>query len=527
MFDSRESGILVHPTSFPGEYGIGDFGGGAYEFIDFLKKSNQRLWQILPLTPTSSGNSPYSSFSSFAGNYILISPDILIKKNLLTKYDTLHEEFNDRKVNYDKVISFKNSIYRIAFENFKKTNKPNYTEFCESNSYWLDDYCIFISLKNYFSENRKSDKSDLFEFENKFSGKLKKFEIQDYYMGGSWISWPKGLKNRNASEIEKYKKILADEVDYNKFLQFEFFEQWTSLKKYANENNIRIIGDLPIFVAYDSCDVWVNKNIFQLDEDFLPVKVAGVPPDYFSKTGQLWGNPLYDWQANQDLKYGWWIKRIEHNFKLYDILRIDHFRGFESYWEVPLGSENAINGEWAKGPRQAFFNAVKKALGEKAIIAEDLGLMTPAVEELRCELGLPGMKILQFAFGKDRKNAYLPHNLKDPKTVIYTGTHDNDTCFGWYEKADEDAKHYYRKYLNVSGEDVAWDFIRMAFNSIANFAIIPIQDIMSLGTEDRMNIPGTCSGNWEFRYTHEMLSKDYQFFVDRLNEYNEFFNRNI
>ncbi|MDR2939848.1 MAG: 4-alpha-glucanotransferase [Clostridiales bacterium] len=529
MFDKRASGILVHPTSFPSEYGIGDFGPSAYEFINFLRDSNQKVWQILPLTPTSSGNSPYSSFSAFAGNPLLISPDILVNKGLLSKSDVSHEYFNDRKVEYGKVNKFKSKIFRIAFNNFKKAANPDFENFCSENKYWLDSYCLFISIKEYFISQRKIslDQNDFQAFESKFKNKLKPQEISSYYYGGAWISWPGSLPKCAAASLDIYSGILSEEIYYHKFLQYEFFGQWQKLKLYANNNGVRVIGDLPIFVAYDSCDVWANKNLFKLGPDALPLKVAGVPPDYFSSTGQLWGNPVYDWEANKKESYKWWLQRAAHNFKLADILRIDHFRGFDSYWEVPFGNETALDGMWAKGPKHDFFKALKSELGDKEIIAEDLGLLTPDVEKLRSDLGFPGMKILQFAFGYDKQNSYLPHNLKEANSVIYTGTHDNDTTRGWYNTADPEAKHHYRKYLNVSGENVSWDFIRIAFNSIANLAVIPIQDIMSLGEEDRMNTPGVPFGNWCFRYTKEMLYDNYDYYAQGLKELNECFNRNI
>lgn len=525
----RKSGILVHPTSFPSKFGIGDLGEYSYKFIDFLREANQKLWQILPLNPTSFGDSPYQCFSTFAGNYLLISPYILIDEGYLNEKDINNiPNFNARKVEYSNVISYKNSLFKKAYQNFKlhsnKLQRSNYNNFCKKNSSWLNDYALFVALKQYFIEERKNDVNSK-EYQNYFKknkGFITENCINDFFYGAVWNSWPEDIANREQKSIEKYINKLSESIEYEKFLQYEFFRQWDNLKKYANNNNIKIIGDLPIFVAMDSCDVWSNPNLFHLDTAGNPTVVAGVPPDYFSETGQLWGNPLYKWNLHKETEYKWWVDRISECLKLVDIIRIDHFRGFESYWAVKYGEETAINGEWVKGAGKDFFDILQKKLGTLPIIAEDLGLITPEVEFLRDSLNLPGMKILQFAFDEDEENDYMPHNISNCNCVIYTGTHDNDTTVGWYEKAPESYKDHFRRYMNTPGTDPAWDLIRLAFSSVASYAIIPIQDIMGLNSHDRMNTPGLPWGNWQFRYTEEMLADN---LIYKLNYLTNLFNR--
>ena len=525
----RQSGILVHPTSFPSRYGIGDLGESAYKFVDFLHRSNQKLWQVLPLNPTSFGDSPYQSFSTFAGNHMLISPNILVEQGYLNEKDIENApNFDARKVEYGNVISYKTNLFKIAFKNFKKeatsTQKESFTEFCKENSYWLNDYALFVSLKQYFIDQRK-DTFESGEYKAYFKKNIEfmsKDAIDDCFYGAVWNSWPDDIAKRYKNSIKKWNATLKDYVEYEKFLQYEFYRQWQNLKEYANKNEIKIIGDIPIFVAMDSCDVWSNPKLFYLDNEGSPTVVAGVPPDYFSSTGQLWGNPLYNWKENQNEDYKWWIKRISEILKSVDIVRIDHFRGFESYWAVEYGQETAIKGEWRKGCGEALFHAIERELGDLPIIAEDLGLLTKEVEDLRDNLDLPGMKILQFAFDEDDENDYMPHNIDHSNCVIYTGTHDNDTTVGWYEKAIEPYKDHFRRYMNVSGDDSAWDLIRLAFASTAGYAIIPLQDIMSLNSEDRMNTPGVASGNWQFRYTEEMLADH---LGERLSYLTNLFNR--
>ena len=507
----RSSGVLLHPVSFPSNYGIGDFGESGYKFIDFLEKSGQTLWQVLPLGPTSFGDSPYQSFSTFAGNILLISPDILIKKGLLD--ESIKNEipqFSNNKIDYGNVIKYKTGLYKKAFEKFKKTKNKAFDEFCEKNKNWLEDYALFVSLKDYFIEERKNEweSAEFKKFCKKTKGKLSENVQKDYYYGAVWSTWPISLVKREAATIKKWQSKLADSILYYKFLQFEFFEEWFELKKYANSKDIKIIGDIPIFVAYDSADAWANPKNYYMDTEGFPTLVAGVPPDYFSATGQLWGNPLYKWSEHKNSKYKWWIDRIKSILSMVDIVRIDHFRGFESFWQVPFGEETAINGKWTKGPGAELFNAIKKELGSLPIIAEDLGIITDEVNELRDKLQFPGMKVLQFAFDDSENNDYLPHNY-DKNCVVYTGTHDNDTTLGWYRNANENEKDKLRRYMNVSGENVSWDLIRLAMSSTAVFSIFPLQDIMKLDESARMNTPSVAGGNWQWRYTDDMLKDEY------------------
>ena len=402
----RYSGVLVHPTSFPSPYGIGDMGRGAHEFIDFLAMSGQHLWQVLPLGPSGNGNSPYQSYSVFAGQTLLISPELLIEKKLLTEAD-VHPipEFNADRVDYDKVTTYKTSLFKKAYEHFRHTADKNlleeYDSFQSNNQYWLDDYCLYMAGK-------------------------------DYHNGLPWYEWEDSLLDPTPKERASWMKLLASEIDYYRFIQFAFFSQWYELKDYANKKGIAIIGDIPIFTAPDSADVWANKELFKLDSKGYPLEVAGVPPDYFSATGQLWGNPLYDWDAMKDDGYRWWIERVRNQLDQVDYIRIDHFRGFEAYWAVPAGEKTAMNGKWKKGPGEALFEAIQKALGEELpIFAEDLGIITPEVEKLRDTLGFPGMKILQFGFDGTGESTFLPHQLSTRNCICYTGTHDNDTtCAG-------------------------------------------------------------------------------------------------
>lgn len=509
----RASGVLVHPTSFPSPYGIGDLGEGAYAFIDFMRDAKQSLWQILPLGPTSYGDSPYQSFSTFAGNQYLISPAELMRQGYLSELDLADiPDFDPRQVDYGAVILYKMSLYRKAFENFKaaatRTQKTQHDKFCKQNKEWLENYALFVSIKNHFIEERKNvmASEELEAYRQANACYLTDDQINDYFYGAVWNSWPAPLAHREPSALADITVLLAEEIAFNKFLQYEFHRQWDKLKAYAGTNGLTIIGDLPIFVAMDSSDVWAEPGLYHLDAFGQPTEVAGVPPDYFSETGQLWGNPLYNWDAHKKTDYAWWIRRVGAALKLVDIVRIDHFRGFESYWAIPYGEKTAINGKWKKGPGKALFTAMEKKLGHLPVIAEDLGVITEKVDRLRCSLDLPGMKVLQFAFDPTGISLYLPHNFTDANTVIYTGTHDNDTTVSWYKSAPEPEKDYLRRYMNVSGEDVSWDLIRLAYSSSAAFAVVPIQDIMSLGGEDRMNLPGIPSGNWQFRYTQDMLT---------------------
>ena len=482
MFE-RSSGILFHPTSLPGKYGIGTLGKEAYAFIDFLKKSRQQLWQIFPLGPTGYGDSPYQSFSSFAGNPYLIDFDLLIEAHLLSEEDLRDVFFGDNEeyIDYGAIYNQKYPLLRKAYENFKSSDnhemRENLEHFKRENASWLNDYSLYISLKNHFN-------------------------------GLPWNEWPQDIKNRENAAMEHYKNELADDIEYHNFIQFLFFKQWGDVKRYANENGIKIIGDIPIFVAADSSDAWANPEIFLFDEERKPVKVAGVPPDYFSATGQLWGNPLYNWEKLRDTNYNWWVERVRANLSTCDIIRIDHFRGFEAYWAVPYGDDTAINGQWEPGPGIDLFNAIKSQLGELPIIAEDLGLMTQGVIDLREATGFPGMKILGFAFDSGEENDYLPHTYTR-NCVVYTGTHDNDTLVGWFQKAKEEDREFARNYLNSrADEEIHWDAIRGAWSSVACMAISPVQDFLGLGSEARINTPGVASGNWQWRLKQGVLTNE-------------------
>ena len=482
MFE-RSSGILFHPTSLPGKYGIGTLGKEAYAFIDFLKKSRQKLWQIFPLGPTGYGDSPYQSFSSFAGNPYLIDFDLLIEAHLLSEEDLRDVFFGDNEeyIDYGAIYNQKYPLLRKAYENFKSSDnhemKENLEHFKRENASWLNDYSLYISLKNHFN-------------------------------GLPWNEWAHDIKNREHGAMEHYRNELADDIEYHNFIQFLFFKQWGDVKRYANENGIKIIGDIPIFVAADSSDAWANPEIFLFDEERKPVKVAGVPPDYFSATGQLWGNPLYNWQKLKETNYSWWVERVRANLSTCDIIRIDHFRGFEAYWAVPYGDDTAINGQWEPGPGIDLFNAIKSQLGELPIIAEDLGLMTQGVIDLREATGFPGMKILGFAFDSGEENDYLPHTYTK-NCVVYTGTHDNDTLIGWFQKAKEEDRQFARDYLNSRSDDeIHWDAIRGAWSSVASIAISPVQDFLGLGSEARINTPGVAAGNWQWRLRHGVLTDE-------------------
>ena len=473
----RKAGILLHPTSLTSREGIGTLGSQAYRFVEFLNKSNQKLWQIFPLGPTGYGDSPYQCFSAFAGNPYLIDLETLVNEGLLDE-EVLNTYFGENKetIEYGLIYENKLPLLRRAFSKFNIDN-VDFNKFVSENSYWLDNYALFSSLKSHFG-------------------------------GISWQEWPTEFKNRDEEAINNIKKELVDEINYQKFLQFKFYEQWSKLKNYANANGIEIIGDIPIFVSMDSADAWSNPEIFLFDKDRNPVKVAGVPPDYFSATGQLWGNPLFNWGALRKTEYSWWIDRVRANLSLYDIIRIDHFRGFESYWAINYGEETAINGVWEKGPGMELFNKIKEKLGDINIIAEDLGTLTDEVIDLRNESGFPGMRILQFAFDKDPENDYLPHNY-DKNTVVYTGTHDNDTTNSWYFKLNDEEKGEVRDYLNVNDDSyIVYSLIRLALRSVAEIAIIPMQDYLNLGEFSRMNTPGLASGNWQWRLAEGMLTDE-------------------
>jgi len=469
----RMSGILLHPTSFPGRLGIGDLGSEAYRFVDWLVAAEQRVWQTLALGPTGYADSPYASFSAFAGNPMLISPDRLVEEG-----DLLPEDFSDLPafpqdhVDFGWVIQYKTDVlHRAARHFFDQASPERSTEFktfCHENRHWLDDFALFMAVK---AEHQLV----------------------------IWTQWEEDIALRRPEALVHWQERLADEILFHKYLQFQFFRQWHALRRYANEHGVKIMGDIPIFVAHDSADVWAHPDLFYLDETGEPTFVAGVPPDYFSATGQRWGNPLYRWDLMEERGYAWWIKRVQQTFSLIDILRIDHFRGFEAYWQIPASEPTAVTGRWLKGPKEKLFHALQNALGELPIVAEDLGVVTPEVVALREQFGFPGMKVLQFAFDSDATNPYLPFNMES-NCVVYTGTHDNDTTRSWYESRPEEIKNRIRLYLGVDGHDISWDMIRLALSSVADVAIIPLQEILSLGGEARMNRPGDPSGNWQWRY---------------------------
>jgi 4-alpha-glucanotransferase len=478
----RAAGVLVHPTSFPGRYGIGDFGDSAYRFIDFLVESQQALWQVLPLGPTGYADSPYQCFSAFAGNPLLISPDRLVRDGYLPATAvTQVPPFPTHAVDYGPVIEYKNDLFQTAFTYFQSHATPSqaaaFAQFCADNAFWLDDFALFMAVKNHHKDHE----------------------------GGVWNTWPTDIAHREPEAMAAWSRQLADEIARHKFLQFLFFQQWLELKQYANERGIRIVGDIPIFVAFDSADVWANPGLFYLNEDGSPQFIAGVPPDYFSATGQRWGNPLYRWEQMKATDYAWWVKRLQMTFLQADVVRIDHFRGFEAYWEIPAEEPTAVVGQWVKGPAADFFESMERQLGVLPIIAEDLGLITPEVVALRDQFDFPGMKILQFAFGGERNSGFLPHTFP-ANCVVYTGTHDNDTVIGWYNSASEDERDHFRRYMAVDGRDVAWDMIRMAYMSVADTAVTMMQDLMRLDTKARMNFPGKVGGYWRWRYTADMLT---------------------
>jgi len=488
---SRASGILLHPTSLPGRFGVGDLGPEAYRFIDFLADTGQSLWQILPLGHTSYGNSPYMCLSAFGGNPYLISLERLVDENLLDSADTQNPpDFPKNRADYGGAINYKMPLLAKSFKEFEERSATRYPEdfyfFSETNAFWLEDYALFASLK-------------------------------EAHSGRVWTEWEEGASTRQLDALVQWRNKLAEEMQFWKYVQYQFFKQWLALKSYCHEKGIRIIGDIPIYVAHDSAEVWAHRKQFHLDEKGNPLVVAGVPPDYFSATGQRWGNPIYRWDMIAQRGYRWWIDRFRTNFSLVDMVRLDHFRGFQAYWEIPATEPTAVKGRWVKGPAIALFNAVKDALGDIQLIAEDLGIITPEVDNLREQLGLPGMRILQMAFGNDPKAPeYRPHN-HIVNCAVYTATHDHNTTVGWFtaepgtqttQTAEEVKKEreYALKYLGTSGGEIHWDFIRLALSSVARIAIFPLQDVLGLGTEARMNLPGTTEGNWEWRFSWEMLT---------------------
>lgn len=466
-------------SSIPSSYGIGTFSRQAYEFIDKLEMAGQSYWQILPLGPTGYGDSPYQSFSTFAGNPYYIDLEMLVEKGWLTKADCDRYDFgeNQEYIDYEKIYLSRFKVLRTAYENSSIAKDEEFCRFCEENAYWLDDYALYMATKNSFD-------------------------------GKSWSEWDEDIRLRRPQALAKYREKFADEIAFYQFQQYLFASQWFALKQYANDRNIQIIGDIPIYVAFDSADTWANPEMFQLDEDLIPVAVAGCPPDAFSATGQLWGNPLYRWEYHKETEYAWWMKRIAYCYELYDVVRIDHFRGFDEYYSIPYGDPTAEFGHWKKGPGYDIFKTMKAKLGNKAVIAEDLGFLTDSVIKLVKKTGYPGMKILQFAFDSREESDYLPHNYT-ANSIVYTGTHDNDTTIGWYEKLGRKDKAFAKRYLNIrSNKDIHWVFIRAALASVSDTCIIPMQDYLGLGGEARINVPSTLGTNWKWRMLEGQFTEE-------------------
>ncbi len=497
----RRSGILLHPTSLPGRYGVGDLGPEAYRFVDFLAGARQGLWQVLPLGPTGYGDSPYQCFSAFAGNPLLVSPERLVAERWLSPSDLEGApSFPERHVDFEAVSRFRRPLLERAFEGFEArataSDRKRLQAFCRVQRTWLEDFALFAALK-------------------------------DAHGGSPWTKWDRDLARRRPAALARVRKELARQVERQRFVQHQFFTQWAELRRHCHERSVRIMGDLPIFVAHDSADVWANPELFYLEEDGSPTHIAGVPPDYFSATGQRWGNPLYRWAAMRKTGYRWWIERFRATLALVDVVRVDHFRGFEAYWEVPATEPTAIKGRWVKGPGAALFRAVEATLGKLPIVAENLGVITPAVEAMRERFGFPGMAILQFAFGTDpQAPSFRPHNYVR-NLVVYTGTHDNDTTVGWWtskgagdstrtpEQIERESDHC-RRFLGFTDErEVHWAFIRTVLASVADTALVPLQDVLGLGSEARMNLPGQPTGNWRWRFEAHRLTAEIR---DRLGE---------
>ncbi|MFQ5611489.1 MAG: 4-alpha-glucanotransferase [Anaerolineae bacterium] len=494
----RSSGILLHPTSLPGRFGCGDLGPEAYRFIEFLVQSRQQLWQVLPLGPTGYGDSPYQCFSTFAGNPLLISPEALVEEGLLSAADLAETpRFPDDQVDYGPVIQFRARLLARSFQVFSRSApaglRAEFEAFCAENGSWLEDFALFMALK-------------------------------ETHGGAAWTTWEPELVSRQPEALQRATQALAEPIERHRYFQFQVFRQWSALKRFANERGVRIIGDIPIFAAHDSADVWANPDLFYLDQAGRPTVVAGVPPDYFSETGQLWGNPLYRWQAMKDRGYAWWIARVRATLALVDIIRLDHFRGFEAYWEIPAGEKTAIKGRWVKGPGADLFHALRFAFNvhQLPLIAEDLGVITPEVVALREEFELPGMKILQFAFSGGVAKMDAPYQY--PRDcVVYTGTHDNDTALGWFKNSSApEERAAALKYMGSDGCEFNWDFIRLAFSSVADMAVVPLQDVLGLGSEARMNYPSQPGGNWRWRYLPGALADD---LAGRLAELTELYGR--
>ncbi|MCE4564168.1 4-alpha-glucanotransferase [Maribellus sp. CM-23] len=471
--NKRKSGILLHITSLPGKEGIGTLGAEAVKFVDFLKETGQKIWQILPLGPVGYRNSPYQCYSAFAGNPLLIDLKVLSEEGLIPNEDLAAvPRFPAKEVNFDKVERWKMPLLRNAFQVFRDRNfdryRDEYGRFLDEHNWWLGDYALFMAAKQHFNND-------------------------------DWHLLPRAIKFREEAGLNALKQELAEEIEFRKFLQFVFFRQWHGLKAYANENGVEILGDVPLYVSGDSADVWANTDIFVLDENLQPTEVGGVPPDYFSETGQLWGNPVFDWERLQKRGYDWWAARLHFNLRMFNLVRIDHFRGLESFWSVPAGEQTAINGEWIPAHGHNLLSLIKSHLGKLLFIAEDLGIITPEVDKLREDFGLPGMKVLQFAFTTDAENKDLPHNY-GKNFVVYTGTHDNNTTLGWLNALEGEEKRCVKQYLKGEGKEALAELLEMALASVARTAVVPMQDVLELGEEARMNTPGIPSGNWAWRF---------------------------
>ncbi len=466
----RASGILLPVSSIPSAYGIGSFSREAYEFVDFLKEAGQTFWQILPLGPTGYGDSPYQSFSTFAGNPYYIDLEELIQKGLVSREICESRDWgeSDSYVDYEKIYQSRFAVLKEAFKNSNIEDNEDFRKFLQKNDFWLSDYALYMAVK-------------------------------DANNGKSWSEWEEEIRLRKPEALAGYRRQLAEEILFYEFQQYLFDAQWQRLKKYANDKGIRIIGDIPIYVAFDSADTWANPELFELNEDREPTGVAGCPPDAFSATGQLWGNPLYRWSYHRKTEYAWWMQRISYCYRLYDVLRIDHFRGFDEYYHIPYGDSTAEFGHWEKGPGYDLFRVMKEKIGDRPVIAEDLGFLTPTVKELLEQTGYPGMKVLQFAFDSREESDYLPHNYT-ANSVVYTGTHDNDTTQGWYRVINDHDRSFADKYLNIKEEEEAvWTFVRAALSSVSDTAVIPMQDYLGLGTQARINVPSTLGNNWKWR----------------------------
>ncbi len=493
MIFPRRSGILLHVTSLPGVHGIGDLGDSAHEFVEFLAASGQKIWQVLPLNPTGYGDSPYQCFSAFAGNPLFINLGALREQGLLSALDLANApDFPDDHVAYDRVISFKQGLLHKAasafFADRAEADRRDFDSFCQTAKEWLEDYALFMAIKK-------------------------------VHNNVAWVDWDPKVRQRDPAALQESRTRLQGELDFHRFVQFEFFRQWEKVRSLCGRHGISIMGDIPIYVAHDSADVWAHPELFRLDERGRPIAVAGVPPDYFSATGQLWGNPLYRWDVSASSGHRWWIERCRASLEMFDLVRLDHFRGFEAYWEVPAGAATAAEGKWVKGPGAEFFRVLQAELKELPFVAENLGVITPPVEALRKSFGFPGMSLLQFAFGTDPQGpSFRPHNYSRD-LVAYTGGHDNDTTLGWWRSAGvgestrteheiREEHDFTRAYLGFQNEEVNWIFVRTVLASVANTAMVPLQDVLGLGNEARMNLPGTVSGNWRWRYKRDSLTKE-------------------